>query len=129
MCKREIPEEINSITIREGFEYIRSWFILHKQDLKNRNLSSAYIEKSLRLIELIEGNQKLNELEMKAILVEVLSGNLEWAYGESDGKYTMADYAHAALKTLFNGWDFSDKEKSKLQKSSLANYLSQNHVK
>ena len=63
------------------------------------------------------------EIEMIAIMREVIVNLLEWAYGSSDGNYKMYTYAKAALETLNRSYSLSDEEEEELKKSKLYSYI------
>jgi len=109
------------ITIREAYERIRGWYqtnISHVSDIDSR--AKACLELVERLPE--EGN--LSDIEIRAVLLEVIAGKLEWAYHLSDGSYKMAAYATAALEQDGIPIFLSEEEQQKLKNSLLYKYLS-----
>lgn len=130
------------ITIREAYTKIREWyqtntvrFIGSPPEIVRvgyftiaRDYSSA-AEASLDLVENLPEEKDLTDVEIKAVLVEVIIGKLECAYHQSDGNYKMAAYAHAALEQaglhhyLWN----EEKKQLKVMGSKLYPYFS-SHV-
>ena len=63
-------------------------------------------------------------LEVRAILVEIRLGLLEWAYHETDGKYKMMGYAYAVLRELGEtDFNLSEDERRELRSSRIWPYL------
>lgn len=56
------------------------------------------MQHSVALIDRLHEGSDLTQLELRAVLGEVIYGYLEWAYHENDGDFKMAAYAHAALE-------------------------------
>lgn len=91
-----VPTEI---TLRDAYSKIREWYQGHA----GRD-SNPHAEASLPLIDALPAADQLSELEIRAVLAEVIMGKLEWGYHQSDGEYKMAAYAHSALDSA--GYDF-----------------------
>jgi hypothetical protein len=53
--------------------------------------------KTVELIDFLPEENRIQDVEIRAVLQAVISGKLEVAYHHSDGKYKMAAYAEAAL--------------------------------
>jgi len=98
-----------------AYSMIRKWL---KEKLKNSqsipNIDPAFILD-------IPPVSRATTLEKRAIFVEVISGNLEWAYHESDGDNKMSAYANAGLRGYNFG--FSQDEIELLKKSKIWPYL------
>jgi len=82
-----------------------------------------YGKKSEALIRARPPASQLSDLEQRAVLGEVIYGNLEWAYHETDGQYKMAAYAHGALEAAGLSWSIGESEGQKLADSGLWPYL------
>lgn len=125
------------ITIREAYTKIRQWLQVNLAQFEEsppeevkaggitivRNLAS-HAKACVDLVKNLPEEKKLSDLEIRAVLVEVIAGRLEWAYHQSDGSYKMAAYAHAALKQAGLPPFLSQTEKDKLKTSNLYFYLS-----
>lgn len=85
-----------AIGLAEAYARIRDWYTRHVDDVPGHDPS--YRERSAALIRALPPAEAVSELEIRAIFEEVLSGLLEWAYVESDGRYEMAAYAKGALQ-------------------------------
>jgi hypothetical protein len=109
------------ITFKDAYIKIRKWY------LANVNLATArgddYGNRSAELINHLPKVNAISELEIRAILGEVIYGNLEWAYSKDDGQFKMAAYAHAALEASNISWSLNDAEKQKLKTSQIWKYL------
>ena len=109
------------ITIKEAYTKIRKWY------LANVNIATArgddYGNRSAELINHLPQENKITDLEIRAILGEVIYGNLEWAYQKDDGLFKMAAYAHAALEASNLSWSLNDAEKQILKTSHIWGYL------
>jgi hypothetical protein len=110
------------ISLEKAYINIRKWY------KNNIDLAIArgddYGKRSARLIKNLPTVKNINQLEIRAILGEIIYGNLEWAYHKDDGKYKMAAYAHSALETEHFALSLSEEEKDKLKNSRLWPYLS-----
>jgi len=82
-----------------------------------------YAKRSKELIGALPPAPKLNDLEIRAVLGEVIYGYLEWAYHETDGQYKMAAYAHGALEAAGLKCSLSETERQQLKGSTLWPYL------
>jgi hypothetical protein len=99
------------ITIREAYTKIRQWYRVNVPKFLDRPAKeietgefkivrdfSASAKACFDLVDNLPDQSELSDIEIRAVLVEVISGKLEWAYHQSDGDYKMAAYAHAALE-------------------------------
>jgi hypothetical protein len=127
----------DGISLREAYTKIKQWYkintplltqdssgILHTGGLVTQRNYSKYANAALDLVNSLPDESGLSEVEIRAILSEVIAGKLEWAYHESDGKYKMAAYAHAALKKANQPIFLTREDKDKLKSSSLYQFLS-----
>ncbi|HKZ78456.1 MAG TPA: hypothetical protein VI750_05925 [Pyrinomonadaceae bacterium] len=113
-----------SISLRDAYAKIRVWYRANKS--RCRVQDGDYVQRSFALIDKLPGSEALSELELRAVLGEVIYGNLEWGYHESDGKFKIAAYAHAALKQAGHQFSLDEHEKQALDNSQLWPYLSIN---
>ena len=127
----------DGISLREAYTKIKQWYkintplltqdssgILHTGGLVTQRNYSKYANAALDLVNSLPDENGLSEVEIRAILSEVISGKLEWAYHESDGDFKMAAYAHAALKKANKPLFLPKEVKVELKKSLLYPYLS-----
>ncbi|WP_029215045.1 hypothetical protein [Kallotenue papyrolyticum] len=111
------------IALRPAYEAIRTWLQANASYLASHPPRDAYrdfrpqIEKSLPLIEVLPPSDSLSEVEIRTIMSEVIMGKLEWAYHQSDGKYKIAAYAHAALDHAGLSVILTDEEKRALRET------------
>ena len=115
----------DGISLREAYAKIKKWY---KNNTPVYSQHSKYAEAALDLVNNLPDEKGLSEIEIRAVLSEVIAGKLEWAYHESDGKFKMAAYAHAALEKAKQPTFLTKDDKSKLKNSSLYQYLS-NHLR
>jgi hypothetical protein len=109
------------ISLVEAYTEIKKWYQSNNKVVLQRD--DDYGRKSSELIKNLPAVKSISQLEIRAILGEVIFGYFEWAYHESNGKYKMAAYAHAALEASGFSFSLNDKEKGILKKSSLWPYL------
>ena len=127
----------DGISLREAYAKIKKWYqintpllthdssgILHTGGFVTQRNYSEHANAALDLVKGLPDESGLSEIEIRAILSEVIAGKLEWAYHESDGKFKMAAYAHAALKKANQPIFLTKEDKNKLKQSSLYPYLS-----
>lgn len=102
------------ISLKDAYVKIRDWY--------QSNIVIAP-SSSVSLISFLPDVSNLTELEIRAVLGEIIYGNLEWAFHKDDGDYKMADYAIAALNS--GGYDntLSQNDRNKLKPSPLWPYL------
>jgi len=114
----------DNITLHDAYESVRDWYRTNKA--KCRASDQNYVKKSFDLIDRLPPASNISELEIRAVLGEVIYGNLEWGYHESDGDFKMAAYAEAALEQAgFEFW-INEQDKQSLKASSLWPHLSIN---
>jgi hypothetical protein len=83
------------IPIEAAYAAIRAWCQAHVDDpMPVRGPSAA----SRQLVAVLPEPSVASELEMRAVLGELITGNLAWAYRKTDGLHPMAAYAHAGLE-------------------------------
>jgi hypothetical protein len=125
------------ITIREAYTRIREWyqantsrFINHsaeKVEVGDKTIVrdvNSHARTCLELVEILPDQRDLSDIEIRAVLAEVIGGKLEWAYHQLDGSYKMGAYAHAALEQVGLPTFLLEVEKRQLKNSPLYPYLS-----
>jgi len=112
------PEGISLI---DAYNAIKKWYQANIAQIQRRE--GDYLKKSVLLIKNLPEASKMSEFEFRAVFGEIIYGNLEWAYHQSDGKYKMAAYAHAALEAKSLKWSLSEEERNKLRDSKLWPFL------
>ena len=112
-----------AISLAQAYEHIVRWYSENLSLLRQRTADGEYAGKSDALIKALPPASGLTDLEIRAVLGEVIYGNLEWAYHETDGQYKMAAYAHGALEAAGLGWSLSEAERQELKDSKLWPYL------
>lgn len=125
------------ITIREAYTKIRQWYRNNVPKFLNQPAQeieiagfkivrdfSTHAKACLDLVDNLPEQHELSDLEIRAVLAEVIAGKLEWAYHQSDGDYKMAAYAHAALEQAGLPMFLSEAEKGELRNSRIYPFLS-----
>ncbi len=111
------------LSLGSAYLAIHEWYRGNRGQLKTKEWYPVLIAQSEGLIDAVPAPQKATELEMLAIMSEVITGAMEWAYHQSDGKHKMAAYAHAALESLGRDYRLSEAEINELKGSALWPYL------
>jgi hypothetical protein len=109
------------INLLDAYIKIRNWYQANIDLLKDRTDDSS--KRSRELILHLPDPNSAKEEEMLAVMAEVIAGGLEWAYGQSDGQFKMAAYAHEAAKP-FGGYQLSEENQKFLKSSPLWPYTS-----
>ena len=110
-----------------AYRRVRAWFLANVNRASELATTPFVAERARTLITNLP--ESLTDLEMRAVLHEVLEGLLDWGATGSDGEARMSDYARAGLSAS-GGERFSIDERSKLQASSgLARILVQDYHK
>jgi len=125
------------ITIREAYTKIRQWYRDNVPKFLERPVEeiemggfkivrdySAHAKACLDLVDNLPDQSELSDIEIRAVLAEVIAGKLEWAYHQSDGDYKMGAYAHAALEQAGLPLFLSEAEKRELGSSRIYPFLS-----
>lgn len=123
MGLKSTDKKPKDISLADAYECIRRWYSQNIPLLRQRMSDREYGQKSEALVNALPPAENLSELEIRAVLGEVIYGNLEWAYHESDGRFKMAAYAHGALETAGLDWSISEEEKQQLKNSALWPHL------
>ena len=103
------------ITFKDAYAKIRKWYVA--------NVNLAIARGPAELINHLPQLNTVTDLEMRAIMQEIINGYLEWAYHKDDGQFKMAAYAHAAFEAS-NQWIMNETEKQELKKSHIWRFLS-----
>jgi hypothetical protein len=91
-----LPE---GISIRDAYAAIRIWYQANVDLYAVDPQRGDYVVESKAYIESLPPPEQWTREAMEDTLQRVLSRDLEWGYHESDGKFKMAAYAHAAFAT------------------------------
>lgn len=116
----------SGMSLPDAYKSIRQWFLRNIPMLREQMGDNDYGRKSEALIRSLPPASQLSELEIRAVLGEVIYGNLEWAYHEMEGDYKMAAYAHGALEAAGLSSSINENEKQALKTSVLWPHLSIN---
>lgn len=109
-------------SLANAYTAIRKWCKVNAR--RQAELGNQHAVQCSDLVAALPPAEQLTELEIRAVLGEVIYGSLEWAYHQSDGRYKMAAYAHAALDNAHLPLGISSEEKVALRESFLAQHLS-----
>lgn len=112
------------ISLQNAYIAIRDWYQSNVQQVVSK--TDEYSQRSASLIKSLPAVNSISELEIRAVLGEVIYGSLEWAYHKSNGQYKMAAYAYGALEAAGLKYSISDDERKKLKTSKLWPFLSFN---
>ena len=117
------PDDLKpfGISLSDAYANVRTWYSAQLQTLAERG--DAYGQQSTELIQHLPPSGFISELEIRAVLGEVLYGYLEWGYHHSDGHFKMAAYAHAALNAAGLPISLTPQEKGQLMQSKLWPFL------
>lgn len=107
------------MSLIDAYKSVRRWYSGSIPLLREKMGGSDYAKKSEALIHALPPASQLSELEIRAVLGEVIYGNLEWGFHQTDGNYKMSAYAFAALETAGTDWSFNEQEMHKLKASPL----------
>jgi hypothetical protein len=89
----------------------------------NMEMIRRYVEDVAPSVQVMEHADKMTDLEVRALLGEVIYGRLEYFYHVSDGQYKMAAYVEAAMKSDDELLSFTDEERVELKGSKLGALL------
>ena len=108
-----------NISLRDSYKKIRAWYTANR----DTNLASDanYRGASNALIDALPDDP--SDLEIRAVLEQIIRGNLEWGFHQSDGQYKMAAYALGAIQSQSLPMFMSDQDRSALSKSPLSSLL------
>jgi imidazolonepropionase-like amidohydrolase len=116
-----------NMTLLKAYKAICRWYRANRYyfELLYQNGNKAFTSELLELTHRLPRTKDITEIEMRAILIEVLRGNLEACYHASDGSYAMQAYARAGL-TAFGNMDLTQAEVELLKESPLWSSLCYN---
>ena len=109
------------ISFADAYSAIREWYQANIQLVEAR--PGDYARGSTALIRALPSAAELSTLELRAVFAEVISGYLEWGYHQSDGRFKMGAYAHAALDAADLPHNLTDAERGRLTTSRLWPFL------
>jgi hypothetical protein len=89
----------DGISIKDAYAAIRTWYQANVDVCASDPQRGQYAAESKAYVESLPPPDQATQEEMEDLLRRVLSRDLEWAYHQSDGRYKMAAYAHAAFQT------------------------------
>jgi hypothetical protein len=108
----------------KAYKAIRLWYQSHTAELSRlRPRTDGYILRSIKFIEALPAHDRISTLEIRAVFQEVMTGLLEWASNDSDGKYKMSEYAKLALRGQGLPLQLVKDEISTLKSSWIAPYI------
>jgi len=113
----------HNLTLSQAYEHIRTWYSQNIPLLRQQMGGQDYAKKSEALILALPSADQLSQLEIRAVLGEVIYGNLEWAYHHADSQYKMAAYAHCAFEAAGLSWSLTEDERKQLVGSRLWPHL------
>jgi hypothetical protein len=88
----------DGIAFGDAYTAIRSWYRANVGRFQADQKKGRYAMAAKKYIESMPEPASASRENMLDAFRRVLSGDLEWAYHESDGHYKMAAYAHAACE-------------------------------
>ena len=112
----------DGISLVDAYRAIRAWYQAHTDMI--RGGTEEYRARSKELILALPAPSKLDDLELQAVVTEVVMGLLEWGYHDADDDYKMGAYAHAALEAADLDFLLSEDERQRLADSALEPFLS-----
>src|SRR5450631_4049444 len=110
------------MSIREAFECVSRWYKAHRGMVQESQANTFAKDRAPKLIEVL--NESLSNLEMRAVLNEIVSdyGLLEWGRSESDGLHRMEEYAWAGLGSSGEP-TFTEAERLEIKKTGFGRRL------
>ena len=105
-----------NISLNDAYTRIKEWYQNNIDIANYTKLDSEYRNSSIKLIKNLPELNIISELEMRAILSEIICGKLERGYHKDDGTYKMGAYAHGALESNNLSWQLTEIEKKELSK-------------
>ncbi len=116
-------------TFLEAYKKIQSWYSANLALLKQSNASEDYKQKSAEIINALPPASSLNELEIRAILGEVVYGYLEWGFHQADEQFKMGAYAFGAFEAGKVSYSLNPDEMQGLRGSKIWPFLMINRNK
>lgn len=114
--KSEQPDGIRPV---DAYRAVRAWY-LHALPEFEGSRKDGYGREAAAYVRCLPSADHARDLEIWHAFQEVITGLLEWGYHQSDGKFTMADYAHAAAETAGRVYWLNDAESAEFDETPLA---------
>ncbi len=116
------------MTLMKAYKAIYRWYRSNRDFFERfvyfKSLKSDRIQALIALSNALPKPNNISEIEIRAVLIEVIKGNLEDCYSASDGSYKMCAYSRAGLDSIGKGEsEFTPEEMSLLAVSPLWPYL------
>lgn len=106
------------MTVDDAYRAIRAWYRANLDKISGE--TSDYQRRSARLIRALPSEDALTDVEKRAIFKEVMSGLLEWAYVQTDGRHQMNEYVRLSVG---DRWPSEKSDAQSLRRSRLWPYL------
>jgi len=118
---------MQELDMRGCYEKIRSWCNAHGRNQCQQVRHSAKQRLVEAVIDAMKPAQQMSEVEIYAICLEVIAGNLEIFYRcrEEGDTLTMGDYARWAIKQSRLSFPLDEEKTKQLQESTLFEHLSE----
>ncbi len=114
---------VEPMELRTAYGRIYDWFRRNVSSLEEQE-ESDYKTSSLNLVQHLPPPDQATDLEMRAVLAEVVGGLFECGYSGSDGHHKMFEYAHAATSHYPSKYSLRPEDIEDLRSSHLWPYLS-----
>lgn len=112
--------KFDSSELVELYRRVRIWYQKNINEIGDDE--SGFSEISKGLVRNLPPPEDATILEMRAVMREVISGGMEWAYNASDGQSTMSEYAMRAVEP-FGVYTLTREEDDQLRTSVLWPFL------
>lgn len=93
---------MSTAALREAYRHIYSFYTTHQHILDGAKCTPEYKAAARALIAALPAPEAAEEDDIRAVFEEVIIGNLEWAYHQSDGEMTMSEYVKATVGGNYN---------------------------
>jgi len=100
----------------DAYTAIRKWCRANTSIVTQRG--DHYGNAALALVKALPPATKASKVEIWAVFLEVLYGNLEWAFQHVDGEYKIAAYVFAALEAANRQPVMKEEEQNDLRTNS-----------
>ncbi len=87
----------DGISVKDAYAAVRAWYQANVNRLIAEGQRGSYPAAAKAYIESLPAPDSASESAMRNCLRQVLVGELEFGYHDSDGKFKMAAYAQAAF--------------------------------
>lgn len=85
----------DAMSLDLAYKHVRDWYLANL-DLAPKLAQTPFVADRARTL-ITSLPESLSQLEMRAVLHEVLEGLLDWGAAQSDGQFLMSDYARTGL--------------------------------